>query len=55
MRKRFLVYLVSTAAFFGPFTQTIYTPMLPEIAEQFHASQNAVNLTVSIYPIFAGV
>ncbi|HEY4549132.1 MAG TPA: MFS transporter [Bacillus sp. (in: firmicutes)] len=52
MRKRFLVYLVSTAAFFGPFTQTIYTPMLPEIAEQFHASQNAVNLTVSIYPVF---
>lgn len=52
MRKKFLVYLVSTAAFFGPFTQTIYTPLLPEIAEQFHASQNAVNLTVSIYPIF---
>ncbi|WP_159881564.1 MFS transporter [Paenibacillus puerhi] len=52
MSKKFLVFLVSTAAFFGPFTQTIYTPLLPEIAEQFHASQNAVNLTVSIYPIF---
>jgi MFS transporter, DHA1 family, multidrug resistance protein len=55
MRKKILVYLVSTVAFFGPFTQTIYTPMLPEIQEQFHASQNAVNLTVSIYPIFFAI
>lgn len=55
MRKKFLVYLVSTAAFFGPFTQTLYTPMLPEIAEQFNSSQNSVNLTVSIYPIFFAV
>lgn len=55
MKKKFLVYLVSIVAFFGPFTQTIYTPMLPEIQEQFHASQDAVNLTVSIYPIFFAI
>jgi MFS transporter, DHA1 family, multidrug resistance protein len=55
MSKKFLVYLVSIVAFFGPFTQTIYTPMLPEIQEQFHASQDAVNLTVSIYPIFFAI
>jgi DHA1 family bicyclomycin/chloramphenicol resistance-like MFS transporter len=55
MRKKFLVYLVSAVAFFGPFTQTIYTPMLPEIQEQFHASQDAVNLTVSIYQIFFAI
>ncbi|MEC1177566.1 MFS transporter [Metasolibacillus meyeri] len=52
MYKKILVYLVSIAAFFGPFTQTIYVPMLPSIAEHFQASLDAVNLTVSIYPIF---
>lgn len=34
MRKTFLVYLVSMAAFFGPFTQTLYSPLLPELAKQ---------------------
>ena len=52
MRKKILVYLVSIVAFFGPFTQTNYTPMLPEIGQQFQASQDAINLTVSIYPLF---
>ncbi|WP_372630291.1 MFS transporter [Cohnella sp.] len=52
MRKTFLVYLVSMAAFFGPFTQTLYSPLLPELAKQLQASQDAVNLTISIYPIF---
>ncbi len=52
MRKTFLVYLVSMAAFFGPFTQTIYSPLLPELAKQLQASQDAVNLTIAIYPIF---
>ncbi len=52
MRKTFLVYLVSIAAFFGPFTQTIYSPLLPELARRLQASQDAVNLTIAIYPIF---
>lgn len=52
MRKTFLVYLVSLAAFFGPFTQTIYSPLLPQLAKQLQASQDAVNLTIAIYPIF---
>lgn len=52
MRKTFLVYLVSMAAFFGPFTQTIYSPLLPELAKRLQASQDAVNLTIAIYPIF---
>lgn len=52
MRNKFLVYLVSAAAFFGPFTQTIYSPLLPEIAESYKASLDVVHLTVSVYPIF---
>lgn len=52
MKKKFLVYLVSSIAFLGPFAQTIYTPLLPELQEQFRASPTIVNMTVAIYPIF---
>lgn len=51
MNKKFIVYLVSFAAFFGPFTQTIYTPMLPEIQQQFHTTEYVVNLTISIFTL----
>ncbi|WCK55213.1 MFS transporter [Aneurinibacillus sp. Ricciae_BoGa-3] len=49
MKKSLIVYIVSFAAFFGPFTQTIYTPMLPEIQQQFQTSGFLVNLTISIF------
>lgn len=51
MNKRMIIYLVSFAAFFGPFTQTIYTPMLPEIQHQFLTSGFTVNLTISIFTV----
>jgi MFS transporter, DHA1 family, multidrug resistance protein len=51
MNKKLIIYLVSFAAFFGPFTQTIYTPMLPEIQHQFQTSEFTVNLTISIFTI----
>lgn len=51
MNKKFIVYLVSFAAFFGPFTQTIYTPMLPEIQQQLYTSEFMINLTISIFTI----
>ncbi|WP_186809688.1 MFS transporter [Paenibacillus polysaccharolyticus] len=52
MRRTLLVYLVSLAAFFGPFTQTLYSPLLPELANKLQTSQDAVNLSIAIYPIF---
>lgn len=51
MNRRLLVYLVSFAAFLGPFTQSIYTPMLPEIQRHFHTSAFVVNLTISIFTL----
>lgn len=51
MRKTYLAYLVSIAAFFGPFVQTFYTPLLPEMAALFRTSPTIVSLTVSVYPI----
>lgn len=51
MNKMLIVYIVSFAAFFGPFTQTIYTPMLPEVQQQFQSSELVVNLTISIFTL----
>jgi DHA1 family bicyclomycin/chloramphenicol resistance-like MFS transporter len=51
MNRSLLVYLVSFAAFLGPFTQSIYTPMLPEIQQHFHTSSFTVNLTISIFTL----
>ncbi len=46
-----LVVLVSLAAFMGPFTQTVYTPILPDLEERFHTSLFVVNLTISLFTI----
>src|SRR3954451_20756114 len=47
--KKLITYLVSFAAFFGPFTQSIYTPLLPQVKQQFNTSEYVVNLTISIF------
>ncbi|NNU84387.1 MFS transporter [Geobacillus sp. BMUD] len=52
MKRQFVVYLVSLAAFLGPFTQTIYTPILPEVREAFATSSFLINLTISIFTFF---
>lgn len=49
MNKKLITYIVSFAAFFGPFTQSIYTPLLPQVKQQFNASEYMVNLTISIF------
>jgi DHA1 family bicyclomycin/chloramphenicol resistance-like MFS transporter len=52
MKRTAIVYLVSLAAFLGPFTQTIYTPILPEVTNDFGTSSFLVNLTISIFTFF---
>src|SRR5919206_2651431 len=49
VNKKAVTYLVSFAAFFGPFTQSIYTPLLPQVKQQFQTSEYIVNLTISIF------
>jgi MFS family permease len=51
MNKKVVTYIVSFAAFFGPFTQSIYTPLLPQVKQQFQTSDYIVNLTISIFTI----
>jgi len=46
--KRILIG-VSAAAFLGPFTQTVYTPSLPEVGSYFQANTVMVNLTISLF------
>jgi MFS transporter, DHA1 family, multidrug resistance protein len=48
-RPRLVVYLVSLAAFMGPFTQTVYAPLLPDLPARFHTSALVVNLTISVF------
>jgi MFS transporter, DHA1 family, multidrug resistance protein len=48
-RRSLVVYLVSLAAFLGPFTQTVYAPILPELRTRFGTSQLVVNLTISVF------
>lgn len=52
MNSGFIVFLVSFAAFLGPLTQTIYTPIIPEVTQYFQTSHFLVNLTISIFTIF---
>ncbi len=49
MKKHFIIYLVSIAAVAGPFSQSIYIPLLPEVQETFRANQYLVNLTISLF------
>lgn len=51
MNKRLAVYTVSMAAFLGPFTQTIYTPMIPEVTRTMETTAFMVNLSISIFTI----
>jgi predicted MFS family arabinose efflux permease len=50
-----LVYLVSLAAFMGPFTQTVYAPILPDLERRFHTSLYVVNLTISLFTVVLAV
>ncbi|MDR7074404.1 MFS transporter [Fictibacillus barbaricus] len=53
MKHRILiVYLVAIAAFLGPFSQTIYVPIIPEVTKELHTSPFLVNVSISIYTVF---
>lgn len=47
--KKAILSGVSAAAFLGPFTQTVYTPSLPELGAFFHTNTVMVNLTISLF------
>lgn len=46
---------VAGAAFLGPFTQTVYTPSLPELQHFFDVNTVLVNLTISLFTAILAV
>ena len=49
MNKKAILFGVSAAAFLGPFTQTVYTPSLPELGNVFQVNTVMANLTISLF------
>ncbi|OTA07296.1 hypothetical-protein [Trichoderma parareesei] len=49
---RRLQLLLGIATITSPLTATIYFPLLPLLREQFYASAQAINLTLTVYIIF---
>ncbi|KAI0103370.1 putative major facilitator superfamily transporter [Nemania sp. FL0031] len=53
--KRLIVFLISTAGFFSPFSAFIYFPAIPLIAPSLGVTIQLVNLTVTMYLIVQGI
>lgn len=49
MSPRLLTFMVAFAAFLGPFTQTVYAPILPELGEALATTPLLINLSISIF------
>ncbi|MCJ0971801.1 MFS transporter [Pseudomonas sp. PS1] len=49
MSPRLLTFMVAFAAFLGPFTQTVYTPILPELGTALRTTPFLINLSISIF------
>ena len=49
MSPRLLTFMVAFAAFLGPFTQTVYAPILPELGEALQTTPLLINLSISIF------
>ena len=50
--KRLLTLLLGLTTITSPLTATIYFPLLPLLSTHYHASAQAINLTITIYIIF---
>lgn len=48
-RKRFILIIVTSAAFLAPLSGNIYLPALPLLTEEFNVSDVAINTTVSVF------
>lgn len=49
MSPRLLTFMVAFAAFLGPFTQTVYAPILPELGTALRTTPFLINLSISIF------
>ena len=49
------IALVTAASWAAPFTAVLYLPLVPRLADQYHVSVQAINLTITVYLIFQAV
>lgn len=54
-QKRYIVVMVTIAAFLSPTSSNIYFPALNPLKAQFHVSDTIINLTLTSYMIFQGL
>lgn len=54
-QKRLLTCILILTMLASPLTATIYLPLLPLLASQFHVSHQAINLTITVYIVFQAV
>lgn len=53
--KQLLTFLLGLTTITSPLTATIYFPLLPLLSSHYHASPQAINLTITIYIVFQGL
>jgi MFS family permease len=49
------IAIVTAAGWAAPFTAVLYLPLVPRLADQYHVSVQAINLTITVYLIFQAV
>jgi MFS family permease len=54
-QKRYIVFMVTWAAFISPTSANIYFPALNPLAKELHVSNTLINLTLTSYMIFQGL
>lgn len=54
-QKRYLTYLLGFLTLASSLTANIYLPLILLLAEQYHTSAQAINLTITVYIIFQGI
>lgn len=53
--RKVLTVLLGLASVTSPLTANIYLPLLPLLQEQYHASAQAINLTITLYVVVQAV
>ncbi|KAJ9137446.1 Mfs general substrate transporter [Pleurostoma richardsiae] len=54
-QKRYLTYLLGYLCLASSLTATIYFPLISLLAQQYHTSVQAINLTITLYIVFQGL
>ena len=53
--KRLTTVILTSTMLASPLTATIYLPLLPLLATHFHVSNQAINLTMTLYIVFQAI